>query len=64
LFNSSGLDYRALGLKDTLPGMSDEEALRLLAGNGNLIKRPCAIDASRGVALVGFQEEAWTRAFG
>ena len=64
LFNTSGLDYRALGLKDTLPGMGDEEALRLLAGNGNLIKRPFAIDSSRGVALVGFQEDTWARAIG
>jgi arsenate reductase len=62
LFNTSGLDYRALGLKDTLPTLGPEEALRLLAGNGNLIKRPFAIDAARGVHLVGFQEEEWARA--
>jgi len=64
LFNTSGLDYRALGLKDTLPTLDPEKALRLLAGNGNLIKRPFAIDPARGVHLVGFQEEEWARALG
>jgi arsenate reductase len=64
VFNTSGLDYRALGLKDTLSGLSEEEALRLLAGNGNLVKRPFAIDAEGGVYLVGFREDAWERALG
>lgn len=62
LFNTSGQDYRALGLKDRLPSMSTAEALRLLAGNGNLIKRPFAQDPQRGLTLVGFKEAAWTAA--
>lgn len=62
LFNTSGQDYRALGLKDRLPSMSPEEALRLLAGNGNLIKRPFAQDPQRGLTLVGFKEAAWAAA--
>ncbi|HEX9784642.1 MAG TPA: arsenate reductase family protein [Opitutaceae bacterium] len=62
LFNTSGLDYRAQGLKDRLTTMSREEALVLLACNGNLIKRPFAIDATRGVHLVGFRSPQWAAA--
>lgn len=62
LFNTSGQDYRALNLKDRLPTMGVEEALQLLAGNGNLIKRPFAQDASRGLTLVGFKEAVWSDA--
>lgn len=62
LFNTSGLDYRALGLKDKLPGMSTDEALQLLTENGNLVKRPFAVDAKRGVHLVGFREDEWVKA--
>lgn len=57
LFNTSGQDYRALGLKDKLPGMSESEAITLLAGNGNLIKRPFLL--GEGVGLVGFKEVDW-----
>lgn len=64
LFNVSGMDYRSLGLKDKLPGMSTEEALELLAGNGNLVKRPFAIDAKKKVHLVGFKEAEWQAALG
>jgi len=64
LFNVSGMDYRSLGLKDTLPGMSTEEALGLLAGNGNLVKRPFAVDAGKKVFLVGFKEAEWEGALG
>ncbi|MEZ5386776.1 MAG: arsenate reductase family protein [Prosthecobacter sp.] len=62
LFNTSGMDYRALGLKDKLPGMSTDAALKLLAENGNLVKRPFAIDAKSKVHLVGFQEDEWKAA--
>jgi arsenate reductase (glutaredoxin) len=62
LVNSSGMDYRSLGLKDVLPGLSTDAALKLLSGNGNLIKRPFAVDADRGVYLNGFREEAWAAA--
>jgi arsenate reductase len=48
LFNTSGQDYRALGMKDKLPSMSAEEAFELLASNGNLIKRPFLIDKDKG----------------
>jgi arsenate reductase len=64
LFNVSGMDYRSLGLKDKLPGMSTEEALQLLAGNGNLVKRPFAIDVKKKVSLVGFKEAEWQVALG
>ncbi|WP_395737745.1 arsenate reductase family protein [Prosthecobacter sp.] len=64
LFNVSGMDYRSLGLKDTLPGMSEGEALGLLAGNGNLVKRPFVVDAGRRVFLVGFKEGEWEKVLG
>ena len=57
LFNTSGMDYRTLSLKDKLPAMSEDEAIGLLAGNGNLIKRPFLLDGDMG--LVGFKEEEW-----
>jgi len=60
LFNSSGLEYRALGLKDKLPAMSEAGALALLAGNGSLVKRPFLIGPKIG--LLGFDETAWARA--
>jgi len=62
LFNTAGGDYRELGLKDRLPEMSTKAALSMLADRGNLVKRPFVIGDS--VALVGFQEAAWCRAFG
>ncbi len=63
LFNTSGVDYRALKLGDKLPSMTESEALALLAGNGNLVKRPFAIGSGvNGVALVGFDEKTWTAA--
>ena len=60
--NRSGQDYRALGLKDRLPTMSTADALGLLAGNGNLVKRPFVLGP--GVALVGFDAEVWAKALG
>ena len=57
LFNTSGMDYRALGMKDKLPSMTAEEALELLASNGNLIKRPFLIDKDKGTT--GFKEDVW-----
>ena len=61
LFNTSGQDYRELGMKDRLPGLSEAEALALLAGNGNLIKRPFALGDDAGA--VGFNEGDWARRF-
>ncbi len=62
VFNTSGGDYRELGLKDKLPAMTADEAVALLAGNGNLVKRPFVV--GDGFVLVGFKEEAWQRALG
>jgi arsenate reductase len=58
MFNTAGQDYRALGLKDALPGMTEAEALGLLAKNGNLVKRPFLL--GKAVGLVGFDEKVWT----
>ena len=60
LFNTSGMDYRALGMKEKLPAMSDDEAITLLTQNGNLVKRPLVI--GNGFALAGFKPEAWRNA--
>ena len=60
LFNTSGMDYRALGMKDKLPAMSEDEAISLLSQNGNLVKRPLVI--GNGVALTGFKPEVWENA--
>ena len=57
-FNTSGQVYKALGLKDRLPDMSEEEQLQLLAGDGMLVKRPLLILDS-GRVLVGFKEADW-----
>jgi len=62
LFNTAGGDYRALGMKDRLPGMSEDEALALLSSHGNLVKRPLVVGDN--VALVGFREEEWARRLG
>jgi len=59
-FNTSGLVYKSLGLKDKLPAMSVEEQLRLLASDGMLVKRPLLI--GDGVVLTGFREAEWERA--
>ena len=62
LFNTSGMDYRSLGMKDKLPGMAPAVALKLLSENGNLVKRPFAINAEAGVHLVGFKAAEWAAA--
>ena len=59
LFNTSGRDYKELNIKERLPKLSTDEALALLAGNGNLVKRPFALTAREGV--VGFKPEEWER---
>ncbi|MBT8116039.1 MAG: arsenate reductase family protein [Arenicella sp.] len=58
LFNTSGVQYRELKLKDSLPSMSSSQAIDLLAGNGKLIKRPFLISAD-GKGTVGFNEDLW-----
>jgi len=54
-FNTSGEAYREGGLKDIVPGMSDEEKIKLLASNGMLIKRPIVSNGSR--VTIGFREQ-------
>jgi arsenate reductase (glutaredoxin) len=61
LFNASGAEYKVLGLSEKLSGMSEAESLRLLASNGNLVKRPFV--NGDGVDLVGFNQAEWQAAF-
>lgn len=56
-FNTSGLQYKALGLKDKLPNMTEEEQLALLATDGMLVKRPVLVGEE--FVLVGFRAEQW-----
>lgn len=56
-FNTSGKKYRELKLKDKLSGMTIDEAVSLLAGDGMLIKRPLLIMGD--TVLLGFKEEVW-----
>lgn len=60
LFNTSGRDYRDQKLGEKLPAMSEAAALALLAGNGNLVKRPFLLGSD--AALVGFEEKGWAAA--
>lgn len=57
-FNTSGLKYKELNLKEKLPKMSDEEKLDLLSSNGMLIKRPLLVNDN--LVLLGFKEKEWT----
>lgn len=59
-FNTSGVLYRSLGLKDRLSRMSEEEQRTLLASDGMLVKRPLLIDGAR--VFLGFREDAWAEA--
>ena len=56
-FNTSGLQYKALGLKDKLPTMTEDEQLALLATDGMLVKRPLLV--ADDLVLVGFREKEW-----
>lgn len=56
-FNTSGMKYKELGLKDKLPNMSEEEKLELLGTDGMLVKRPLVI--GEDFVLVGFKEKEW-----
>lgn len=58
-FNTSGLLYKSLGLKEKLAAMSEEEQLRLLASDGMLVKRPLLITEDK--ILVGFKEAEWEK---
>ena len=59
-FNTSGLLYKSLELKDKLPKMSDSEMLKILATDGMLVKRPLLIGDD--FVLVGFKEDEWNGA--
>ena len=56
-FNTSGLLYKSMNLKDRLPTMTGEEQLRLLASDGMLVKRPILVNGDK--VLVGFREKEW-----
>ncbi len=56
-FNTSGLLYKEMKMKDKLPSMSEEEQLRLLSTNGMLVKRPILVTGDK--VLVGFREAEW-----
>ena len=60
-FNTSGLQYKAMNLKEKLPTMTEEEQLRLLASDGMLVKRPLVV--TENVILTGFKEADWEKAF-
>ena len=57
-FNTSGLLYKSMQLKDKLPEMSEAEQLKLLATDGMLVKRPLVVDGDN--VLTGFKEAEWT----
>ena len=59
-FNTSGTQYKALGLKDRLPDMTEDEQLTLLATDGMLVKRPLLV--GDGFVLVGFKQDEWEQA--
>lgn len=56
-FNTSGLLYKSMNLKDKLASMNEEEKLKLLSSNGMLVKRPIVITDNN--VLVGFREKEW-----
>jgi arsenate reductase len=62
LFNTSGGDYKALGLKDRRASLTENEAVEMLSTNGNLVKRPLVLFPD-GRVLVGFDAEAYQAAF-
>ena len=59
-FNTSGLQYKALGLSGKLPDMAEEEQFRLLASDGMLVKRPILV--GEDFVLVGFKQAEWEAA--
>ena len=61
-FNTSGMLYKEMQLKDKLPAMSEDEQLQLLATNGMLVKRPLLVMGD--TVLVGFKEAEWAKIAG
>ncbi len=62
LFNTSGMLYRSMGLKDKLPEMAPEEQMALLATDGMLVRRPLVVDGD--TVLAGFKPKDWAAHFG
>ena len=60
-FNTSGLKYKELNLKEKLTNMTDEEKIKLLSSDGMLIKRPLVVTENK--ILTGFREEEWKETF-
>ena len=60
-FNTSGLLYKSMNLKDRLPAMSEDEQLKLLASDGMLVKRPIIVDGK--TILTGFRQKEWEAVF-
>jgi arsenate reductase len=60
-FNTSGVQYKELNIKDKVPGMGEAEILAMLAGNGRLLKRPLVTDGAK--STVGFDEAAFGKAW-
>ena len=58
-FNTSGLLYKSMGLKDKLADMGDDEKINLLSSDGMLVKRPIIVKENK--VLVGFKEEEWAK---
>lgn len=61
-FNTSGLLYKSMNLKEKLPAMSEEEQLHLLASDGMLVKRPLVV--TENAVLTGFREAEWEKQLG
>ena len=61
-FNTSGMKYKELNLKEKLPDMSEEEQIRLLATDGMLVKRPILV--GEDFVLTGFRQAEWETALG
>lgn len=58
-FNTSGMLYKSMNLKEEMKNSSDDEKIRLLSSNGMLIKRPLLIDKNK--ILIGFKEDEWKK---
>ena len=60
-FNTSGVQYKELGIKDKVPGMTEPQILAMLSGNGRLLKRPIVTDGTQ--STVGFDEKGFSAAW-
>ena len=60
-FNTSGVQYKELNIKDKVPGMTEAQILAMLAGNGRLLKRPLVTDGEK--STVGFDEAVFAKAW-